>query len=102
LLEQKLIEGAVVNNFNKNTKRPEAVFETTREGIIKGAGSYYSQSSVVKTILENRDKQMAAVVLGCQSESLDLIGEKYPNITLPAYIIGLICAGQYSGNISMS
>lgn len=35
LLEQKLIEGAVVNNFNKNTKRPEAVFETTREGIIK-------------------------------------------------------------------
>jgi len=51
------------------------------------------QSSVVKTILENRDKQMAAVVLGCQSESLDLIGEKYPNITLPAYIIGLICAG---------
>ena len=97
LLEKKLIEGAVVNNFNKNTKRPEAVFETTREGIIKGAGSYYSQSSAVKTILEYKDKQMAAVVLGCQAESLHLIGEKYPNITLPAYIIGLICAGQYSG-----
>lgn len=97
LLEKKLIEGAVVNNFNKNTKRPEAVFETTREEIIKSAGSYYSQSSAVKTILEYKDKQMAAVVLGCQAESLHLIGEKYPNITLPAYIIGLICAGQYSG-----
>lgn len=98
LLEKELIDGAIVNNFNKQTKRPEVVYETTKEGIIKGSGSYYSQSSVVKTILENKDKKAAAVVLGCQSESLNLIREKYPKIELPAYTIGLICAGQYSGN----
>lgn len=97
LLENNLIEGAVVNKFNITTRRPEAVFETTRDGIISAAGSYYSQSSVVKTILENRDKKMAAVTLGCQSESLNLIRDKYPKIRLPAYTIGLICAGQYSG-----
>jgi coenzyme F420 hydrogenase subunit beta len=98
LIENNLIDGAIVNNFNQKSQRPQAVLAKNRDEIIKSCGSYYSQSSVVKKILENKDKNIAAVVLGCQSESLYLIKKKYPKIRLPLFIIGLICAGQYSGN----
>ena len=97
MLDKQLVEGAVVNNINTNTNRPQAVFAKTKKEIIKGQGSYYSQSAVVKTILENKDKKLAAVVLGCQSESLKNINNKNPKIKLPAYNIGLFCAGQHSG-----
>ncbi|EJG06822.1 coenzyme F420 hydrogenase/dehydrogenase beta subunit domain protein [Methanofollis liminatans DSM 4140] len=99
LFEQKEIEGAIVNNLNPETKRPQAVFASSMSEIIEASGSYYAQSSVVKTILEHSDKKSAAVVLGCQAESLQLIREKYPNINLPTYTIGLVCAGQYSGDM---
>ncbi|MDK2890655.1 MAG: coenzyme hydrogenase subunit beta [Methanoculleus sp.] len=99
LLEKGEIEGAIVNNLNPQTRRPQAVLASSKSEIIDACGSYYAQSSVAKTILENSDKTTAAVVLGCQAESLQLIREKYPNITLPKYTIGLICAGQHSGNM---
>lgn len=99
LLEQNVIEGAVVNNLNPQTRRPQAVFASSKPEIVDACGSYYAQSSVVKTILEHSDKVTAAVVLGCQAESLQLIHEKYPNINLPKYTIGLVCAGQNSGNM---
>ena len=97
LLERGDIEGAIVNNLNEKTARPECTLATSKEAIIDAAGSYYSQSPVVKTILEHTDKKTAAVVLGCQAESLHFIRKKYPKITLPEYTIGLICAGQNSG-----
>ncbi len=97
LLEQRLIEGAIVNRFNEHTKRPEVACLRAKDELLNAAGSYYSQSSVVKTILDNRDKQTAAVVLGCQSQSLKLINQACPEIDAPAYKIGLICTGQYSG-----
>ena len=97
LLEERLIQGAVVNQFSSQDRRPLAVYATTRQAVLAGAGSYYSQSSVVKTILANKDKRMAAVVLGCQAESLKLIRAINPTLGVPAYTIGLICAGQYSG-----
>ncbi len=97
LLEKELIDGAIVNKFNETTKRPEAVYEDTKEQIIQSSGSYYTQSSVVKEILNNQDKRTAAVVLGCQAGSLNLIKKKYPKFVLPEFTIGLICAGQYSG-----
>lgn len=99
LLEKGEIEGAIVNNLNPQTRRPQAVLASSKSEIIDACGSYYAQSSVAKTILENSDKTTAAVVLGCQAESLQLIREKYPNITLPKYTIGLICAGQNSGDM---
>lgn len=97
LLEQRLIEGAIVNRFNEHTKRPEVACLQAKDELLNATGSYYSQSSVVKTILDNRDKQTAAVVLGCQSESLELIKRACPEIDAPAYKIGLICSGQHSG-----
>lgn len=99
LLEQKEIDGVLVNNLNPETRRPQAVFASSKNEIIEACGSYYAQSSVVKSILENSDKKSAAVVLGCQAESLQLIREKYPDVNLPKYTIGLICAGQYSGDM---
>lgn len=99
LLEQNEIEGAIVNNLNSQTRRPQAIFASSKSEIIGACGSYYAQSPVVKTIFEHSDKNTAAVVLGCQAESLQLIRENYPDITLPKYTIGLICAGQHSGDI---
>ncbi|AKB38158.1 Coenzyme F420 hydrogenase subunit beta [Methanosarcina siciliae C2J] len=99
LLEQNKIEGAIVNNLNLQTRRPQAVLALSESEIIDACGSYYTQSSVVKTILEHSDKNTAAVVLGCQAESLQLIRENYPNVTLPKYTIGLICAGQNGGDM---
>ena len=98
MLEKGFIDGAIINNFNKKIRRPQSICVNTIEDIRKSSGSFYSQSSVVNTILENQDKKVGAVVLGCQAESLKLIHNKYPKIRLPEYTIGLFCAGQYSGN----
>lgn len=97
LIEKKIIDGAIVNKFSMATKRPEAVYESKKAGIIDASGSYYSQSAVVEHILKHQDKKTAAVVLGCQAESIKLIREKYAQFSLPEYTIGLFCAGQYSG-----
>lgn len=99
LLEQNEIEGAIVNNINAQTRRPQAIFASSKYELINTCGSYYAQSSVAKTILEHSDKKTAAVVLGCQAECLQLIRENCPNVNLPKYIIGLICAGQFSGDM---
>ncbi len=98
LLEQGRIDGAIVNRFCAETNRPEVVCVSSRKEIRQAAGSYYCQSSVVKTILENRDKRLAAVVLGCQAESLALVGRALPKPYVPEYMLGLICAGQYSSH----
>lgn len=98
LLDKNKIDGAIVNNFNPQTRRPKVIVATSKQEIIDSSGSYYAQSPVVKSILENSDKKTAAVVLGCQAESLHLIREKHPNTQLPDYTIGLICSGQYSGH----
>lgn len=97
LLEKGRVEGAIVNTFNKKNSRPKAVLAKNKNDIIEGCGSYYSQSSVVETVLQNQDKKTAAVVLGCQAESLKHIKKKYSKIQLPDYTIGLFCSGQYSG-----
>jgi coenzyme F420 hydrogenase subunit beta len=97
LLDKKIIDAAIVNNFDEELCRPRPKAAITRDEIIQSAGSYYSQSSVVEVIIENSDKKIAAVALGCHTESLNLIARKYPNFQLPSYTIGLICAGQNSG-----
>lgn len=100
LLERKLVDGAVINTFDESTQRSRSVFAETKEKIIEGCGSYYTQSSVVDTILKScKGKKSAAVTLGCQAESLKLISENYPSIELPEYTIGLVCAGQNSSHL---
>ncbi len=98
LLKTEAIDGAIVNHFNPKTKRPRASYVESTEGIQAGSGSYYAQSSVVAESLKHQDKRTAAVVLGCQGECINLIKQRYPQMVLPEYLIGLICAGQYSGN----
>ncbi|MFY9114347.1 MAG: coenzyme F420 hydrogenase/dehydrogenase beta subunit N-terminal domain-containing protein, partial [Dethiobacteria bacterium] len=67
LLEKNIIGGAVVNQFDGETRRPKAVFATSGEEIITGCGSYYAQSPVIETALRHaQQKDTAAVVLGCQ------------------------------------
>lgn len=98
LLNKNAIDGAIVNRFSEQTKRPEVIYEDSKNGIIASSGSYYSQSSVVSEILKHQDKITAAVILGCQGECINLIRKRAPKTVLPKYLIGLICAGQYSGN----
>ena len=98
LLKKKLIDGAIVNSFNRDKRRPEAILAKTKNEIIDGCGSYYTQTSVVKKYLDNSNAaNLAAVVLGCHAESLHLLSEKYRGFKPPLYTIGLICAGQHSG-----
>lgn len=98
LLESGKIDGAITNQFDANTNRPKSIFADSAE-IIKGsAGSYYCQSAVVNTILENEGKRLAAVVLGCQAEAVRLCREKHVEaVRTLEYMIGLVCAGQNSG-----
>jgi len=98
LIDNRFVDSVVINNFNKETRRPQAVFADNKMDILSGSGSYYTQTSVVEKILENTNSlKMAAVVLGCQAQSLNLIKTKYPKVKQPLYTIGLICASQNSG-----
>jgi energy-coupling factor transporter ATP-binding protein EcfA2 len=76
LLDKNEIDGAIVNRFSKQTKRPEVIFEDSKIGIQESSGSYYSQSSVVSEVLKHQDKKTVAVVLGCQGESIELQPEE--------------------------
>ena len=96
LLENNLIDGAIVSRLNPKSGLPEAVCLKTADEIMQASGSVYAQTSVIKTVLENQHLRTAVVVLGCQSESLKKIKQNFPNIKLPEYIIGLICGGNMS------
>lgn len=98
LLESGQADGAVVNRFDSETRRPKAVIAETAEEIYASAGSYYTQSAVLPVLRENPGRKLAAVVLGCQGESLHLMEKQAPEL-VPEYRIGLICAGQNSGHM---
>ncbi|MFA5448489.1 MAG: Coenzyme F420 hydrogenase/dehydrogenase, beta subunit C-terminal domain [Sphaerochaeta sp.] len=98
LLESNRIDGAMVNKFDQETGKTKVVYEDTIEGIKEGSGSYYIQSAVSKSVFEHQDKRTAAVVLGCQAESITLAENQSRSFRKPEYLIGLICAGQYSAN----
>lgn len=100
LIDAKKIDGAVVNRYDKENRRTEAYFTSSCEEVISSAGSKYTQSSVIPVIFEHNDKKLAAVTLGCQSESIAQIRLHNPKkIDNLEYVIGLICAGQNSGHI---
>lgn len=95
LLDKHLVDGAIVNQFCAETRRPRAVIAESIEGIMNSCGSYYTQTAVVDEILKHQDKKTAAVVLGCQAEAIQLLRAK--GKVLPEYLIGLVCIGQNSG-----
>jgi coenzyme F420 hydrogenase subunit beta len=98
LLEADLIDGAVVNNFDPRKKRPSAIVARNRADIINAQGSIYAQSPVNEVAL-NTGERIAAVLLGCQAEGIMLSRINKVNHPSPTYIIGLICAGNYSGKM---
>ena len=53
LLENKIIDKAVVNSFNPKTNKPIVTYVKDREGLIKSQGSYYSQSAVNEKAINN-------------------------------------------------
>lgn len=98
LLDTGKIDGAITNQFDTNTNRPNAVFADSAAAVIESAGSFYCQSAVVDTVLEHKDKRLAAVVLGCQAEAVNLLRRQaVGGAQMPEYMIGLVCAGQNSG-----
>lgn len=98
LLDSKKVEQVVVNKFDSDNREPISYCTSSVEELKQSVGSYYSQTSVCETILDNNDKKLAAVVLGCQAESIHLLRGK-KRFQLPEYLIGLICAGQNSKKI---
>ena len=92
LLDSQKIEAAIINKFDPNTSNTSVIFTSNREELIASAGSYYVQSAVLEKI--NSLNKTAIVTLGCQSQALKNINNL--GYGTPEYIIGLICAGNYS------
>lgn len=98
LLETGQVQGALVNRFDAARRRPEAAIVQTKEAVLASAGSYYTQSAVLPALREKKGRTLAAVTLGCQSASMELMKKVRPEL-VPEYTIGLICAGQNSGHM---
>lgn len=99
LLDSGKIDGAITNRFVSKNRRSQAVYSSTRSELLDSSGSYYTQSAVVKAALEHGGSRLAAVVLGCQAESLELCQKADIDKRGPEYLLGLICAGQNSGHM---
>lgn len=95
LLESGKVEHAVVTGFDGDKGEPFSFCASSMDELRQSSGSYYAQTAVCETILKNKGKKQAAVVLGCQAESMKLL-ERLPGYQCPEYLIGLICAGQNS------
>jgi len=98
LLDTGRVDGTVVNQFDGETKRPKVTIAETRDDLLTAAGSYYTQSAVLPALKNKNGQRLAAVMLGCQSEALTLMGNIRPEL-VPEYVIGLVCAGQNSGHM---
>lgn len=98
LLKTQQIDGAIVNVWDASLCRPTAKFVDTVDGIRDAAGSYYCQTDVVQKVLQNQDKRLAVVALGCQTEALELLIRCGMVKRERVFILGLLCGGNYSGN----
>ena len=96
LLNTGAVDTALVAGFDAETRRPKAVLAETEAEILASAGSYYTQLPILPALKQAKGKRVAAVTLGCQNQSLKLMETAAPKL-VPAYRIGLICAGQNSG-----
>ena len=96
LLEKEEIEGAVVSSFDKDENRPKVKYVETKEEIIRSQGSHYCQTDMVRGYLENCDKKIATVLLGCQAYAISKIEKNKMSETDTGIKIGLFCGGQFS------
>jgi coenzyme F420 hydrogenase subunit beta len=97
LLETGKVDGVAVNVFDGKTKRTAVKKVRTKQELLEAQGSYYIQSAVNTETIGDGNEKTAAVVLGCQAEGIAL-ARKYANGRgTPAYLIGLVCAGNHSG-----
>lgn len=98
LFKARSIDGAIVNVFDKSINRNIPELITNIDDLPRSFGSYYAQSSVVELILKHRGKRLAVVTLGCQTEALKLFLQNDLSLKVDVLIIGLFCAGNYSGD----
>lgn len=98
LLEVDEIDGAIVNVFDATINRNVPRLITSPAEIPQSFGSYYAQSAVVDECLKHRSRRLAVVTLGCQSEALRSYFQLHPAARNNYFIIGLFCAGNYSGD----
>lgn len=98
LLEVDEIDGAIVNVFDVTIKRNVPQLITSPAEIPLSFGSYYAQSAVVNECLKHVGKRLAVVTLGCQAEALRKYLQLHPSVRNNYFIIGLFCAGNYSGD----
>lgn len=99
MMDEGSIDGAVVTDYDITGQRPKSKYVTTKEALAHAAGSYYSQTPMVETYLHHKDKKCAVVALGCQSQSIKLAAENL-KIPKPKMVLGLICGGQFSWNMT--
>lgn len=98
LFKTRSIDGAIVNVFDKSINRNVPELITNIDDLHRSFGSYYAQSSVVELILKHREKRLAVVTLGCQTQALKLFFQNISPQMADVFIIGLFCAGNYSGD----
>ncbi|MFI3201325.1 MAG: Coenzyme F420 hydrogenase/dehydrogenase, beta subunit C-terminal domain [Eubacteriales bacterium] len=97
LLSKELIDAVVVTKFNVNELRAESFITDDPSRILESCGSHYTQTSPIELILNNKEKRMAAVLLGCQTAALEQILTIKKNLKLNIITLGLICGGNLSG-----
>lgn len=95
LLETGEVEGAVVSRFCEEKRSPVAVLAKSREDIIKAQGSYYCQTDNVRVYAENKDKELAMVLLGCQARALSNM-KKEGELSCEPIKLGVFCGGVCS------
>lgn len=94
LLDSHTVEKAIVNAFSKEDGVNIVKAVTKSEELDQTKGSFYTQSPVMKKIVENCQSRLTAVVLGCQGESYRM-WESCKGVR-DDYIIGLVCECQNS------
>ncbi len=99
LLDKCLVDGAIVNGFDRTNRRPEVRIAKNKEELLAAQGSWYAQSAVNTVAVGEGGSRMAAVVLGCQAEGVMLTRLRAKGIETPEFLIGLVCAGNHSGLI---
>jgi len=101
LIENKIIDSAIVNSFDIENKRPYVRKAYNKKEIIESQGSYYTQTPVNEISIEKAycEEKYAAVVLGCQAQGIYSAKELFIKSKYPEYLIGLICSGTQSGLI---
>jgi coenzyme F420 hydrogenase subunit beta len=99
VLEEKLIEGAIVTRMEEgNPPRAKAFIATTTKEILSGTGSKYCPVSLAECLerVEN-DKRYAIVGLPCHIYGIRKLAEHNPNIRNSIFLyVGILCGGMPS------